>query len=80
MYSQYINNPKGFCNERRFVMKYAPTIKLKFEAAVHYVAESMIAKDSCYIQNSTNKLCTIFATPAGFLLYLLIKGKTKAKR
>lgn len=80
MYSQYVRNPKGFCDERRFVMKYAPTIKLKFEAAIHYVAESFIAKDNHYIKNSTNKLCTIFATPVGFLLYLWIKRKTKANR
>lgn len=79
MYSQYIRNPNGFCDERRFVMKYAPTIKLKFEAAVHYVAESMIAKDKHYIENSTNKFCTILATPAGVLLYLWIKRKTKSK-
>ena len=58
-------------------MQYAPTVKLKFEAAVHYVAESIIARDSHYIQNSTNKLCTVLATPVGFLLYLLIKRKTK---
>ena len=77
MYSQYINNPQGFCDERRYVMQYAPTIKLKVEAAIHYVAESMLAKDRHYIKNSTNKICTIFAIPAGILLYLIIKKKTK---
>lgn len=79
MYWQYVKNPKGFCNERRFVMKYAPTIRLRFEAAVHYVAESLFAKDIHYIKNSTNKSCTVFATPMGFLLYLWIKRKTKSK-
>lgn len=76
MYSQYIKNPKGFCDERRYVMKYAPTFKLKFEAAIHYVAESVIDKDSHYLKNSTDKLCTILAMPAGYLLYLWIKIKT----
>lgn len=76
MYSQYIKNPKGFCDERRFVMKYAPTFKLRFEAAIHYVAESVIARDSHYLKNSTNKLCTLLAIPAGFLLYIWIRVKT----
>ncbi len=77
MYLQYIRNPKGFCDERRFVMKYAPSMKLKIESAVHYVAESMIAKDNHYIKKSTNRICTIIAIPAGILLFLWIKRKTK---
>lgn len=44
MFYQYVRNPKGFCNERRYVMKYAPSFKLKIEACIHYVAESLLAK------------------------------------
>lgn len=77
MYFQYVKNPKGFCNERKFVMKYAPTMKLKFEAAIHYVAESIIAKNKRFITDSTNKMATLMAIPFGILLYFWIRKKTK---
>ena len=77
MYSQYVRNPRGFCSERRFVMRYAPTFKLKLEAAIHYVAESILAKDTHLIRNSTNKPVTLLALPAGIALYGLIRYKVK---
>ena len=77
MYFAYVKNPKGFCNERRFVMKYAPTFKLKFSAAIHYVAESILARDNHLLKNSTNKPITILATPFGVVLYWFIKYKTR---
>ena len=43
MYFQYVKNPRSFCDERKFVMEYAPLRKLRMEAAIHYVAESIIA-------------------------------------
>lgn len=76
MYYQYIKNPKGFCDERKFVMKNAPTFKLRLEASIHYVAESLIAKDYNLIKHSTNRLSTIPALLPGFMLYLLIKWRT----
>lgn len=77
MYFQYIRNPRGFCDERLFVMKYAPTIKLRLESAIHYVAESMLARNKQYIKESSNKLATVLSIPAGILLYLWIRRKTK---
>lgn len=77
MYFQYVRNPKGFCNERRYVMKNAPTFKLKMEASIHYVAESIIAKDINFIANSTNILTVCISIPFGILLYLLIRSKTR---
>lgn len=77
MFYQYVRNPKGFCNERKFVMKYAPTCKLKIEACIHYVAESLLAGDSHFIKHSTNKVLTLISIVPGILLYCVIKGKTK---
>ena len=77
MYSAYIKNPKGFCSERRFVMQYAPSFKLRFGDAVHYVAESIIARDIHLIKNSTNKPITVLALPFGIALYGLIRYKTR---
>lgn len=77
MYYQYVKNPQSFCDERLFVMQYAPSIKLRMEAAIHYVAESIIARNKKYIVSSTNRVATVLATPAGLLLYFWIKRKTK---
>lgn len=77
MYAAYVKNPKGFCSERRFVMKYAPTFKLKFSDAIHYVAESFLAKDIHFIKKSTNKPVTVLAFPLGVMLYWFIKYKTR---
>lgn len=79
MFLAYTKNPKGFCSERRFVMKYAPTFKLKFGDAIHYVAESFLAKDCHFVKNSTNKLVTVLAIPFGIMLYGLIKYKVGKK-
>ena len=78
MFKQYTRNPKGFCEERRFVMKNAPTLNLRLKAAIHYVAESFFANDRKFIKNSTNKACTLLALLPGVGLYLLIRRKTKA--
>lgn len=77
MYIQYIQNPKGFCDERRYVMKNAPTISLRLNAAVHYVAESIIAGDRHFVQNSTNKNAVLVSIPIGILLYINIRRKTR---
>lgn len=76
MYYQYIKNPKGFCDERKFVMKNAPSLKLRYEASIHYVAESLLAQDYNFIKHSTNFFTTITALLPGFALYFLIKWRT----
>lgn len=80
MYFQYVKSPKGFCDERRFVMKYAPTYKLKFEAAIHYIAESKLSLDKHYIRNAPCKFLTIMALPFGIMLFILIRHKTKLRQ
>ena len=77
MYTQYVKNPRGFCNERRFVMQYAPTFLLRFSAAIHYVAESMLAKDRIFVKTSTNRLITVLALPLGIALFLWIQIKVR---
>lgn len=78
MYFQYVRNPKGFCNERRFVMQYAPAFSIRMSAAIHYVAESILAKDRHFIKHSTNKPLTVLAVPVGIALYFWIRKKTRA--
>lgn len=79
MYLQYIKNPKGFCNERRYIMKNAPAFQLRFEAAIHYVAESMLAGDKAFVFNAPKKEIVILALPFGMALYFLIRHKGQKK-
>lgn len=77
MFSQYINNPNGFLSERNYVMEYSPLFRLKLSAAVHYVAESIIAQKRHFIINSKSKFATILALVPGVILYFIIKLKTR---
>lgn len=79
MYFQYKNNPNGFCDERKFNIKYAPMFSIRFKEAIHYVAESILAKDKHFITHSTNVPLTIMVTPIGICLYLLIQWKTRER-
>ena len=52
------------------------TFKHKYNSAVHYIAECLLAKRKKWFKDSPNKLVVITAIPLGYLLYLyiLIKG------
>ena len=77
MFSQYVKNPKGFCDERKFVIKNAPSFKLKLISAIHYVAESKLANNKNYIKEVSSKWIVLLAIPFGKLLYVYIKRKSK---
>lgn len=79
MYNQYWQNPKGFSFFRKTEMVCAPTLKRRFISAIHYVASSIISKNRRFIGESPKKMMTIFALPLGFLWYLRIRAKVKAK-
>ncbi|WP_078432585.1 glycosyltransferase family 2 protein [Metabacillus halosaccharovorans] len=79
MLKQYRVNPKGFAFYRRELMKLQfGSMKFKFRQAIHYVSSSLISKNKSFIKESPLKIITLFATPLGLLLYLLIMSKTKA--
>lgn len=75
MYKQYWKNPRGFCSERKYTMKHAPFFSMRVKEAIHYVAESIIAKDTHLVQNATNKPVVVMAFPMGVLLYFWIRKK-----
>lgn len=56
-------------------MQYPQSAKRLPVDCVHYVAESLIAKDRHLIRNSPRKLLTLLCIPAGWLLkqYILKK-------
>lgn len=79
MYRQYWRNPKGFSFFRKTEMVCAPTVKRRFMSCIHYVASSIIARNSRFLWESPKKFMTIMAMPLGVLWYLRIRSKVKAK-
>ena len=75
MFNQYIKNPKGFCDERKFVIDKAPSFLLRFMAAIHYVAESKFANNKKYMKEISSKWIVVIAMPFGCLLHKYIKRK-----
>lgn len=77
MFRQYIRNPKGFSFIRKTSMQLAPTSKRRFVEAIHYVADSMLAKNKNFILESPRRALTICAIPLGILFYGYIRFKTR---
>ena len=77
MFSQYVKNPKGFCDERKFVIDNSPSLYLCLNSSIHYVAESKIANNKNYLSEVKRKLPVILSIPAGKLLYWYIRKKVK---
>lgn len=75
MYKQYWRNPRGFSFFRKTEMVCAPTLKRRFVSCIHYVASSIIAKNSSFLKESPKKIMTLFALPFGSLWYLRIRSK-----
>lgn len=80
MYRQYWRNPRGFAFFRKAEMQTAKSLKRRFMVCVHYVASSIIARNSKYLWESPKKLLTLLATPAGAALYMLIRHKVKSNQ
>lgn len=77
MYRQYWHNPKGFAFYRKVEMVNTPSMKRKFISCVHYVASSIISKNSRFISESPFPILTLIATPLGYGWYMYIKHKVK---
>lgn len=77
MWNQYLRNPRGFCDERKYVMIHSPSFWMRLKEAMHYVAESKIAKEKNYISGSPRPGLTVLALPVGLLLYRIILRKAR---
>ncbi len=77
MYKQYLRNPRGFAFIRKVDMEKADNLKELFRCAIHYVSSSIISKNRRFIKESPRKLATVLSIPAGALLTLYIKKKSK---
>lgn len=68
MWKQYSNNPKGFAFWRKICMQYPMSGKRLWIDCVHYVSESIIARDFHFVKHSPKKAMTILALPWGLVL------------
>lgn len=72
----YKKNLNNYIFYRKFIMTYPnATFRHRFRFAIHYVAESLLAKDRHFVKNSPRKLLTLLAVPGGILLYFYIIKK-----
>ena len=77
MWKQYVKNPKGFAFWRKICMEYPMSTKRLWIDCIHYVSESIIAGDKCFISNSPKKFMTILTIPMGIILSIYTKRKAK---
>ena len=77
MWKQYINNPKGFAFWRKICMKYPVSKKRFWVDCIHYVSESIISGNKCFIQESPKRAMTIISIPFGILLSIYTRKKVK---
>jgi glycosyltransferase involved in cell wall biosynthesis len=69
MVAQYFRNPRGFAFIRREAMKYHPSRRRRWIEAIHYVAESIIARNVAFIAQSPRRAMTLLAIPVGVALW-----------
>ena len=77
---QYYNSPNSFAEIRRLHLTIPDiSFKYKFRECVHMASSYFIAKRKGLIKESPEKLLTILAVPAGFVLskYIIRKNKKK---
>lgn len=73
---QYKKNPKGFAFSRIAEMQYGPTLSFRFKKAIHFVCNSIMAKNYNFLKASPKKGLTLLAIPFGLLLLAYIQFKT----
>ena len=72
----YKKNLNSYIFYRKFIMTYPnATLWHRYRFAIHYVAESLLAKNKHYLKDSPRKLLTLFAVPPGLLLYIFLYFK-----
>lgn len=72
----YKKNLNNYIFYRKYIMTYPnATLSHRYRFAIHYVAESLLAKDKRFLKNSPRKWLTIFAVPGGLLLYFYLQRK-----
>lgn len=77
MWKQYIKNPQGFSFWRKICMKYPESRKRLIVDSIHYVSNSILAKNMHYIKESPRKGLTILLSPIGLVLAIYTKYRAR---
>lgn len=80
IFRQYFRHPNGFSHSRKINMVYNPFFKRRFRNAIHYVATSIISRDTRFLSKSPKKGLTFFAIPFGIVLYMYLLRKKGTQR
>lgn len=75
MFSQYLQNPKGFAHWRTIRMKYDVKPVRLIKDCIHYCSSSQMAHIHGYVKKSPKKLLTALCIPFGWALTVYIKRK-----
>ena len=74
---QYRKSPRGFAYNRNVKIRYQSGIKEKLKNAAHLVSSAIFTSDLKMLAKSANLPLTILAIPAGIMLNMYIRSKTK---
>lgn len=77
MLKQYRRNPRGFAFSRIARINYGKTFKEKIKNAIHLVSSSFFSKDYASLFKTNAPGVVFIAFPAGILLNLYIRSRTK---
>lgn len=74
IFYQYRQSPRSFAKLRELEMGLKrSTRKNKFRSAIHYVAESFLANNKYFLQDTQHKISVILSLAPGIILYIYIK-------
>lgn len=78
IWRQYVDSPRSFAKMRRLEMSLKRSTQInRLRSAIHYVAETLLAREENWFSASPRKGLTLLAVVPGILFYLLIRIKTK---
>lgn len=77
MWKEYVRSPRGFAFWRKVCMQYPESNKRLVVDTIHYVAESLIAREKHFVRKSPQKVLTLAAIPLGAVLSAYIRAKRK---
>lgn len=80
IWKQYRRSPKSFAKMRELEMGLKrSTFKNRYRCAVHYVADSLLARNFSFLKDTEHKLPVALSIVPGGILFILILLKTRSK-
>ncbi|RTY92294.1 glycosyltransferase family A protein [Flavobacterium sp. GT3R68] len=77
IFRQYRKNPRGFAFSRLSRIQYGNTFKEQFKNAIHLVSSALFVKDFSLLKQTQKPEVVLLALPAGLLLNLYVRFKTR---